>query len=63
MLARKERWQWELHLCETLLTKPAEVVQVAVQMLEEHGCYVKKELKSELCYSSNLPGDVPSIAL
>ena len=31
--------------------KPAEVIQEAVQMLQEHGCRVKKELKRELYYS------------
>ena len=41
-------------LDQVLLTKPAEVVQEACQVLEEHGYPVKKELKSELCYSSTL---------
>ena len=54
MVAGKWRWQWEDYLCQVLLTKPAEVVQEAVQMLEEHGCRVKEELKSELYYSSTL---------
>ena len=47
-------WKWEDHLAQDLLTKPAEVVQGAVQVLKEHGCHVKKELKSELYYSSTL---------
>ena len=34
--------------------KPAEVMQEAIQVLEKHGCDVKKELKSELYYSSTL---------
>ena len=42
------------HLTQVLLTKPAEVVQEACQVLEKHGCSVEKELKSELYYSSTL---------
>ena len=42
--------QWENHLCQVLLAKPAEVVQEAIQVLEEHRCHVKEELKSELYY-------------
>ena len=45
---------WEDYLPNVLLTKPAEVVQEACQVLEKHGCSVKKELKSELYYSSTL---------
>ena len=41
-------------LTQVLLTKPAEVVQEAYQVLEKHGCRVKEELKSELYYSSTL---------
>ena len=41
-------------LTQVLLTKPAEVVQEACQVLEKHGRSVKKELKSELYYSSTL---------
>ena len=52
-VARKGR-QWEEHLDQVLLTKPAEVVLEACQVLEKHGCYVEKELKSELFYSSTL---------
>ena len=44
--------EWENHLSQVLLTKSAEVVQEACQVLEEHGCLVKKELKSGLYYSS-----------
>ena len=40
------------HLTQVLLTKPAEVVQEACQVLEKHGCSVEEELKSELYYSS-----------
>ena len=57
-------WEWEDHLAQVLLTKPAEVVQEACQVLEKHGCRVKKELKSELYYSSTtLSSCVPSTAL
>ena len=45
--------RWENHLNQVLLTKPAEVVQEACQVLETHG-YPVKELKSELYYSSTL---------
>ena len=38
---------WVDHLALVLLTKPAEVVQEACQVLEEHGCPVK-ELKCGL---------------
>ena len=41
------------HLNHVLVTKPAEVVQEACQVLEKHGCRVN-ELKSELYYSSTL---------
>ena len=44
---------WENHLFLVLLTKPAEIVQEACQVLEKHGCPVK-ELKSELYFSSTL---------
>ena len=44
---------WEDNLPKDLLTKPTEVVQEACQVLEKHGCSVKK-LKSELYYSSTL---------
>ena len=44
---------WEDYLPKDLLTKHAEVVQEACQVLEKHGCSVKK-LKSELYYSSTL---------
>ena len=40
--------EWENHLTQVLLTKPAEAVQEACQVLEKHGCPVRKELKSEL---------------
>ena len=39
---------WEDLLNQVLLTKLVEVVQEACQVLEKHGCPVKKELKSEL---------------
>ena len=48
-MARKGRW-WEDHLNQVLLTKPAEVVQEACQVIEKHGCLVKEKLKSELYY-------------
>ena len=51
-MARKRRW--EDHLNHVLLTKPAEIVQEARQVLEKHGCSVKMELKCELYYSSTL---------
>ena len=47
-VARLERFQWEPHLALAILTKPAKVVLEASQVLEEHGCLVKEELKSEL---------------
>ena len=49
-MAKKE--SWEDYLNQVLLTKP-EVMQEACQVLEKHGCSVKK-LKSELYYSSTL---------
>ena len=53
-MAGKGGW-WEDHLRQVLLRKPAEVVQEAIPVLEEHGCHVEKEqLKSELYYSSTL---------
>ena len=51
-MAGKGRW-WEDHLALVLLTKPAEVLQEACQVLEKHGCSVK-ELKSELYNNSTL---------
>ena len=54
---------WEDHLPQVLLTKPAEIVQEACQVLEKHDYPVKKMLKSELYYSSTLPNCVPSTAL
>ena len=53
-LARKEELEWEDHLNQILLTKPAEVVQEACQVMEKHGCDVEEKLKSELYYSSTL---------
>ena len=41
-------------LTQVLLTKPAEVVQEACQVLDKHGYSVEKELKSELYYRSTL---------
>ena len=52
-MARKGLW-WENYLNQVLLTKPAEVVQEACQVLEKHGWPVKEELKSELYYSNTL---------
>ena len=51
-VARK--WKWEDHLNHVLLAKPAEVVEEACKVLEKHGSSAKKELKSELYYSSTL---------
>ena len=51
-MAGKERQEWQDYLAQILLTKPAQVVQEALQVLEEHGCPVKKELKSGSYYSS-----------
>ena len=51
-VARKQQWEWEDHLNQILSTKPADMVQEACQVLEKHGYHVKKELKSELYYSS-----------
>ena len=51
-MARKELC-WEKHLAEVLSTKPAEVVQEAIQVLKKHGYPVKKELKSGLYYSTD----------
>ena len=53
-MAREESWEWEDDLARVLLTKPAEVVQEACQVLKKHGCRVTKELESELYYSSTL---------
>ena len=50
-MARK--WEWEDHLTQVLLTKPAEAVQEACQVQEKHGWPVK-ELKCELYYGSTL---------
>ena len=47
-------WRWKDYLNQVLLTKPAEIVQEACQVLEKHGYPVKEELKSELYYSSTL---------
>ena len=52
MVSRKE-W-WKDYLTQVLSIKPAEVVQEACQVLQKHGWPVKKELKSELYYSSTL---------
>ena len=48
------KWRWEDQLDQVLSTKSAEVVQEACHVLEKHGYTVKKELKSELYYSSTL---------
>ena len=45
---------WVDDLNRILLTKPAEVVQEACQVLEKHDYPVKEELKSELYYCSTL---------
>ena len=51
-MARKG--EWEDRLCQVLLTKPAEVMQEAIPVLEKHDCNVNEELKSELYYSGTL---------
>ena len=53
-MVRNGWWEWEDHLNQVLLTKPAEVVQEACQVMEKHDCRVKMELKSELYYNSTL---------
>ena len=53
-MAGKERWEWDDHLTQILLTKPAEVVEEACKLLEKHGRPVDKDLKSELYYSNTL---------
>ena len=60
-MARKE--EWENHLALVLSTKPAEVVQEACQVLDEHDYSLEDELKSELYYSSTLGQVVPSTTL
>ncbi len=50
-VARELSSEWVDHLNQVLLTKPAEVVQEACQVLKKYGYSVKK-LKSELYYSS-----------
>ena len=47
-------WGWVDHLNQVLSTKSAEVVREACKVLVKQGCPVKKELKSELYYSSTL---------
>ena len=53
-MARKKSWEWKVHLNQLLLTKSAEAVEEACQVLEKHGYSVEKKLKSELYYSSRL---------
>ena len=53
-VAKKDRRNWEYHLTQLLLTKSAVVVQEAIYVLKIRGYYVKKELQSELCYSSTV---------
>ena len=50
-MARKKRWEWKDHFAQVLLAKPAEIVQEACQVLDKHGCPVKKEMKSEFYFS------------
>ena len=47
-MARKERQEWEEHLVLVLSTKPAEVVQEACQVLDEHDYDLEDKLKSGL---------------
>ena len=51
-VAKQKIGDWEYHLTQLLLTKSAVVVQEAIHVLKIHGYSVKKELQSELCYSS-----------
>ena len=53
-VAKKGRCEWEYDLTQLLLTKSVAVVQEAIHVLKIHGCSVKKELQSELCYSSTV---------
>ena len=53
-VAKRESWEWEDHLTHLLLTKSAAVVQEAIHVLKICGYSVKKELQSELCYSSTV---------
>ena len=53
-MAGKGKKLWKDHVNHLLLTKPAEVVEDACQVLEKHGFPVKEELKSELYYSNTL---------
>ena len=54
-MAGKDLWlEWKDYLNHILLTKPAEVMQEACQVLEKHGCPVNNKLKSELYYSSTI---------
>ena len=53
-VARKKSWNWEYHLTLLLLTKSAVVVQEAIHVLKISGYSVKKDLQSELCYSSTV---------
>ena len=54
MARKKEWWECEYHLNQVLLTKPAEVMKEACQVMEKHGYPVEEKLKSELYYSSTL---------
>ena len=46
-MAKKGRWEWEDHLTQVLLlSKPAEGVEEAIQILEEHAYPAVKKLKS-----------------
>ena len=45
-MASKE--EWENHLVVVLSAKPAEVVQEACQVLDEHGHDLEDELEDEL---------------
>ena len=46
------RYMWEDYLARVLVSKPAELVPKACQVLEKHGYPVKKELESEFYFSS-----------
>ena len=59
----QESLEWKDYLVHILLSKPAEVVQKATEVLEVHGCPVKKELKCELYITTVDPKHTLTIIL
>ena len=47
-MTRKGCWESEDHLVQVMLAKRAEVVQEAIQVMEEYGRHVKEVLLSEI---------------